>query len=197
MIAATPLTGEPLPVDLVNTHTRNGDLLDTPDRLKTWLELETSRYPELTATGITTAELAAARAIREHIAAILFARLQGAAPPVSALRGINEAQLAAPATRHLSYTDETITASPQRHGTRAAVLAAVLAEAAVDLLTDPNLARLKQCEADDCVMLFIPAHPRRRWCSSKTCGNRARVARYYQRHKTTQNDEAALPTIEA
>ena len=28
----------------------------------------------------------------------------------------------------------------------------------------------------------LPAHPRRRWCSPARCGNRARVARYYQRH---------------
>jgi predicted RNA-binding Zn ribbon-like protein len=33
-------------------------------------------------------------------------------------------------------------------------------------------------------MVFLPAHPRRRWCSPTRCGNRARVARYYQRHRT-------------
>ena len=31
--------------------------------------------------------------------------------------------------------------------------------------------------------VFLPANPRRRWCSPAICGNRARVARYYQRHK--------------
>nr|WP_218020286.1 ABATE domain-containing protein [Nocardia sienata] len=35
--------------------------------------------------------------------------------------------------------------------------AAALAESAVELLSDPAIARLKQCEADDCVLLFIPA----------------------------------------
>nr|WP_067513746.1 CGNR zinc finger domain-containing protein [Nocardia puris] len=54
---------------------------------------------------------------------------------------------------------------------------------AADLLTDPALARLKRCEAEDCVLLFLPAHPRRRWCSPTRCGNRARVNRYYHRHK--------------
>jgi predicted RNA-binding Zn ribbon-like protein len=34
-----------------------------------------------------------------------------------------------------------------------------------------------------CRLLFLPAHPRRRWCSRVLCGNRVRVTRYYQRHK--------------
>ena len=46
-----------------------------------------------------------------------------------------------------------------------------------------GLEKVRECEAADCVMLFRPAHPRRRWCSPTRCGNRARVARYYQRHK--------------
>ncbi|GAA2507323.1 hypothetical protein GCM10023100_41830 [Actinocorallia cavernae] len=32
----------------------------------------------------------------------------------------------------------------------------------------------------------LPAHPRRRWCSPARCGNRARVARYYQRHSVAR-----------
>ncbi|MEW2136730.1 CGNR zinc finger domain-containing protein [Streptomyces sp. NPDC005409] len=42
---------------------------------------------------------------------------------------------------------------------------------------------VRACEAQDCVLLFLPAHPRRRWCVAPACGNRARVARYYARHK--------------
>lgn len=63
--------------------------------------------------------------------------------------------------------------------------AARLAESAADLLTDPAVTTVPECEADDCVMLFLPTHPRRRWCSPSRCGNRARAARYYQRHKAT------------
>ncbi|MEU9839973.1 CGNR zinc finger domain-containing protein [Actinomadura sp. NPDC048032] len=42
------------------------------------------------------------------------------------------------------------------------------------------------CEADDCVLLFLPAHPRRRWCSAARCGNRVRVARHYRRHRPAE-----------
>ncbi|MFD8063387.1 CGNR zinc finger domain-containing protein [Streptomyces cyaneofuscatus] len=38
--------------------------------------------------------------------------------------------------------------------------------------------------AEDRVMLFVPAHPARRWCSAARRGNRARVARHCQRHRT-------------
>ncbi|MFD9258937.1 CGNR zinc finger domain-containing protein, partial [Streptomyces sp. NPDC059538] len=62
-------------------------------------------------------------------------------------------------------------------------LAAELAEAAAELLTDPRVGQVRECEAHDCVLLFLPAHPRRRWCVASACGNRARVARYYARHK--------------
>jgi len=36
---------------------------------------------------------------------------------------------------------------------------------------------------------LLPAHRRRRWCSPATCGNRARVARYYQLHKEDKTPE--------
>jgi predicted RNA-binding Zn ribbon-like protein len=33
-------------------------------------------------------------------------------------------------------------------------------------------------------MLFLPVNARRRWCSPAVCGNRVRVARYYEAHKS-------------
>ncbi|WP_308289026.1 CGNR zinc finger domain-containing protein [Streptomyces erythrochromogenes] len=61
--------------------------------------------------------------------------------------------------------------------------AAEPAEAVAELLTDPRAGQVRECEAPDCVLLFLPAHPRRRWCVAGVCGNRARVARYYARYK--------------
>ncbi|WP_252375002.1 MULTISPECIES: CGNR zinc finger domain-containing protein [unclassified Nonomuraea] len=70
-----------------------------------------------------------------------------------------------------------------RDGTPLDRLLAELAEAAVALLTDPDVGKVRGCEGPGCRLLFLPAHPRRRWCSPDLCGNRVRVARYYQRHK--------------
>ncbi|MDE3722094.1 CGNR zinc finger domain-containing protein [Nocardiopsis sp. N85] len=42
---------------------------------------------------------------------------------------------------------------------------------------------MRACEAPDCVLSFLPAHPEHRWCSPERCGNRVRVARYQRRHR--------------
>jgi hypothetical protein len=83
----------------------------------------------------------------------------------------------------LSWDGQAITVTMRRPGTASAVLLAQLAEAAATLLASPAIGLVRRCEGPGCRMLFLPAHPRRRWCSPATCGNRARVARYYQRHK--------------
>lgn len=60
-------------------------------------------------------------------------------------------------------------------------LLARLARAAIELLTGDDRARLRACPAPRCVRYFVQEHPRQAWCKP-SCGNRARVSRYYQRH---------------
>ncbi|MFC9298250.1 CGNR zinc finger domain-containing protein [Streptomyces sp. NPDC057011] len=177
-----PLTGEPLALDLLNTRTAEGDLVADPEGLAAWLAEQAGRLTPLGEVG--AAEVAAARAVREAARAALDAVRDGQRPPADALHALNEAMAAAPAHRELAWTLETgLTTAPSRTATPARRLAAELAEAAADLLTDPRVGSIRACEAQDCVLLFLPAHPRRRWCVAAACGNRARVARYYARHK--------------
>ncbi|MBO2449104.1 CGNR zinc finger domain-containing protein [Actinomadura barringtoniae] len=178
-----PLIGEPLALDLVNTRHAEGDHLDTPAALRSWLQLQAERLPEPVPGSLTDADLEAVQAVRQHTATALGHARNGEAPPAAALRALAEAQAAAPAVRELTWDGAKVAAAPRRSGPYGSRLAAHLAEAAADLLTDPRLGQVRACEADDCVMLFLPAHPRRRWCSAARCGNRARVARYYERHK--------------
>src|SRR5574337_172687 len=58
-----------------------------------------------------------------------------------------------------------------------------LAADAVSVLTGPAATRLRVCAHPDCVLQFVALNPRRRWCSTAVCGNRARVARHYQRQR--------------
>jgi predicted RNA-binding Zn ribbon-like protein len=55
---------------------------------------------------------------------------------------------------------------------------------AADLLTSPDVARIRQCQAPDCSWLFLDRSRggRRRWCDMSVCGNRAKARRYYERH---------------
>ncbi|MFD9500181.1 CGNR zinc finger domain-containing protein [Streptomyces sp. NPDC060035] len=189
MVDPTPLTGEPLAIDLVNTRpdTADGpvDLLADVTQLRSWLSLQAERFPEPTSDGaaLTEADLAAVHAVREHIAAAVHAARHGERPPPKALDGLNAALHAAPAIQELVWDGGSVTLTSQRPGAPGTRLAALLAEDAVGLLTDPAVRKVRICEGEGCVMLFLQAHPRRRWCSTSRCGNRARVARYYRRHK--------------
>lgn len=63
----------------------------------------------------------------------------------------------------------------------ARTLATITAEA-VELFTGERHSRLRACYAPGCVLYFVKDHPRREWCSA-ACGNRARAARHYRRHR--------------
>ncbi|MEU5810888.1 ABATE domain-containing protein [Streptomyces sp. NPDC047718] len=180
---AFPLLGEPLALDLLNTRPAGrGDLIADPAGLAAWLDEQAGRITAVDPVG--AAEVAAVHAVREAAGLALAAVRAGERPPVAALRALNEASAAAPAHRELLWTPESgLTAAPRRDAATADRLAAELAEAVAALLTDPRVREIRQCEGANCVLLFLPAHPRRRWCVASTCGNRARVARYYARHK--------------
>ncbi|GAA2276619.1 CGNR zinc finger domain-containing protein [Nonomuraea roseoviolacea subsp. roseoviolacea] len=201
-----PLIGEPLALDLVNTRPLlpdgPADLLATPAGLAGWLSAQAGRLDgsgvldagaeaSRAWEGLTGDDVTAVHAVRDDVAVALGRVRRGERPPAAALDGLNRAQRAAPAIRELTWDGRAgdagggIVVTPRRSGPPGVRLAAWLAEAAGDLLADPGVGRVRECEADDCVMLFLPAHPRRRWCSAARCGNRARVARYYQRHKAT------------
>jgi predicted RNA-binding Zn ribbon-like protein len=183
-----PLTGEPLVLDLLNTrpHAAAGpvDLLATPAGLRAWLDVQAHRLaPSAGDAPVTQADLAAVHAVREHAAAAVDRARQGKRPPAASLRALEAALRAAPTHRQLGWDGAAVTSILRRTGPFGARLAAELAESAADLLTDPAVTGVRVCAAPDCVLLFLPAHPRRQWCSAARCGNRARVARYYERHK--------------
>jgi predicted RNA-binding Zn ribbon-like protein len=58
-------------------------------------------------------------------------------------------------------------------------------QSAADLLTSDDAGRIRECGAPDCTWLFIDQSRggRRRWCDMRTCGNRAKARRYYDRHR--------------
>ncbi|MFJ3307652.1 CGNR zinc finger domain-containing protein [Streptomyces sp. NPDC086549] len=184
MSELVPLTGEPLALDLVNTRPTADDLLATPGDLRAWWALQAERLPEEVPQGeATAADLAAVRAVREHTARALDRVRRGDEPLATDLEALNQAQRAAPAINELAWNGSAVAATRRRDGSPGRRLAACLAEAAAELLADPAVTRIRECEAEDCVMLFLATHPRRRWCSATRCGNRVRVARHYQRHK--------------
>jgi predicted RNA-binding Zn ribbon-like protein len=104
---------------------------------------------------------------------------------------VNRACATAPSWSELQWTRDPAPAAPPEeprprrvartaHAPALAAVAAI-AEEAVALLAGPDRLLLRACRAPGCVLYFVRNHPRREWCSDG-CGNRARVARHYQRH---------------
>lgn len=64
---------------------------------------------------------------------------------------------------------------------------------AAELLTAPEVERVKLCDAHDCGWLFIDAsrNRSRRWCDMAECGNRAKVERYRRRRRAERSSGEA------
>ena len=66
-----------------------------------------------------------------------------------------------------------------------AVILRRLVWSAAQLLTSPDLSRLRSCANAECGWLFLDTSKNRsrRWCSMDDCGSRAKSRRYYRRVK--------------
>ena len=60
-----------------------------------------------------------------------------------------------------------------------------VAQGAGELLTSEDAQYIRECGAEDCGWVFLDKtkNHRRRWCEMKTCGNRAKAKRYYERQR--------------
>ncbi len=58
-----------------------------------------------------------------------------------------------------------------------------IAQSAAELLTSKDRAAIRECRAPDCEWLFLDQsrNRSRRWCDMKSCGNRQKARRHYQR----------------
>jgi len=62
-----------------------------------------------------------------------------------------------------------------------------IARAAADLLASSDLAMVRACASPTCQWLFLDTskNHHRRWCSMKSCGNRAKVRMFYAKKKVS------------
>lgn len=179
-----PLIGEPLALDLVNTRRQPGrafeDVFADIDGLAQWLVAQADRLPTVRVSETTCKRLVV---LRDAVASVLEALMSGRRPAPAAVDCLNDALRRAPSYPQVAWGSAGGQLDTVRAGDHDAQLLAIIAEAAVDYLLSEQAAATRQCEAPDCEMLFSPSHPRRRWCSPTVCGNRTRVARYYERHR--------------
>jgi len=202
-----PLIGEPLPVELMNTiwADRDGvyDALTTPAEAWRWL-VDVSPRLSASAAGFhpldapPRPDTLAAVAIRLRGLRDALRRLAAeqtgddraaAQSPVTtrdgALDVLSDACASAPSWSGLQWPEKSFPRRVVRSKREPAhVAVSLLAELGTTLFSEESRTRLRACMAPGCVLYFVKEHPRRAWCSTG-CGNRARVARHYQRHRNT------------
>ncbi|MGW0146929.1 CGNR zinc finger domain-containing protein [Streptomyces sp. NPDC003333] len=132
------------------------------------------------------------REVRAFLDQLVRGALPGPAPRPSydrVLERVNDvARAAPPAPRAVRGGDGTLVRRLERPPACAELLGA-LARDALELLTDPVArAGLRECEGDNCPLVYLDTSRgrRRRWCSSEVCGNRERVARHRRRAALTR-----------
>ncbi|WP_409239297.1 CGNR zinc finger domain-containing protein [Streptomyces sp. PA5.6] len=171
-------------LDLVATN-HPVERLDSVARLRAWLAGAGLVPAEALLHGAGPQWLAAFHELRAHVGQLVRGEIEGR--PLAAAAALDRvnalAAAAPPAPCAVRAADGTLVRVLRGEPGCAALVAAV-ARDAVDLLTDPVArALLRQCEGDNCPIVYLDTSRgrRRRWCSSEVCGNRERVARHRRR----------------
>jgi len=122
------------------------------------------------------------RALRTALHVLVLARIDGRAPPATALARLNSV-LAEPerGTRLAHRAGRYVREHEPLRSVRE--LLACLARSAADLLVSESHTRLRRCAGPGCVLVFadVSKAGRRRWCSMSACGNRAKSRAHRER----------------
>jgi predicted RNA-binding Zn ribbon-like protein len=118
------------------------------------------------------------QALRGHVLALLGAAVRQRPLPRAAVTAVNRAAAGAPAAVQLEAGELVV----RYDASRGDAFLADVAASAISMVGGPRRDRLRRCGAPGCGRWFVASRPRQRWCSPN-CGNRARVARFQQRHR--------------
>src|SRR5579862_375892 len=145
------------------------------------LERLARRHPDRAQTT-----LAGVLALRESLYVIFSAIAAQRDPPPQALAALNRALPAAMARPKIVagasgyalqwQSDENALEAP---------LGPIVRSAAELLASAADLAKVRECAAEECAWLFLDTsrNRQRRWCDMKICGNRNKARRYYQKRR--------------
>jgi predicted RNA-binding Zn ribbon-like protein len=174
-------------LDFVNTvDPRRGrdvhEYLDTPAALAAWAE-----HADVATKTHVGDRRALRRAIdvREALYRAFLAAVAGRRPAPADLDRIRDAYVATLQQATLARDGESYRWRVPASAGVDAILHPVL-ESALELLSSPALARVRECTADDCGWLFLDAsrNATRRWCSMDGCGAKMKMRRYRARGRS-------------
>ncbi len=126
----------------------------------------------------TEQDLAEARRLRGAIELLAMAAMRGEGCDREAVAVVNGFAARPDVPVGLNVASHPLVADLVPSAAGAAL--ASIARDAVTLFGGPLSERVRECAADECALVFVDtSRPgRRRWCSMRGCGNRAKVARY-------------------
>ena len=185
------LPDEPVPVRLMNTiwADRAGvhDDLCTPSDLAAWLASTGSTDGPVRARRDDVARARRLRDALRRIAAMCTDDTRAVAASAIedidvAIDEINSLVVASPPAAQLTLRKGRLVAETPVVGSAMTRALSAIASDAIELFTATDRPQLRACQAPGCVLYFLRDHPRRAWCSI-ACGNRARAARHYRRHR--------------
>ena len=131
--------------------------------------------------------LADALALRETVHALFYAVAGGEEIDPTALTALNEWLAETPAEVHTAGTTLDFTWGWADRPDDLGAMLPPVAWSAAQLLTSAQRSQVKTCGNDTCGWLFLDESRKhnRRWCEMRTCGNRAKARRFYEKQRTT------------
>ena len=154
------------------------DAFGAPDELAAWLRERGLLEP---GARVTRRDLEEAKRVREALRDVLSAKNGIDVELEPAMAEIDAA--ARRAGLELRFDPTCPRVEPTTAGVRGAV-GRILVEV-YDAMVDGVWERMKACRADDCRWAFLDTSKNRSraWCSMESCGNRAKVHAYRERHR--------------
>jgi predicted RNA-binding Zn ribbon-like protein len=170
-------------LDLVNTvedrfGPHHSDVLRGPSDLIAWGEQAGLLTGDAGRGRGARSEFTAALELREHLTALLDARVAGRPASTADLRALAREVAAAHVAGTLVQKGDG-TLCWRWNPSALATVRHTVATAASDLLASPAVARIGQCAGAGCGWFFLDTTKRgnRRWCSMRDCGQDAKSAR--------------------
>ena len=122
--------------------------------------------------------------LRESIAEIFYARLDGRNSAAESLRTLERSVKEARSEQRLRWKQERLEWDWSENDSELPLWA--LSLSASDLMTSEDMDRVRACDNSECRWLFLDTSKNhtRRWCDMKVCGNRMKARRFKARVTT-------------
>jgi predicted RNA-binding Zn ribbon-like protein len=165
------------PAELLATY---DDLLRFTEQSKVLTFKQTRRLRRSANASTGARALQCCQQLREALAEIFYARLDGRSPSASLLKTLERYSKASRLQQHLRWKDSHLEWEWSATESDAKLPLWAVSMSALDLMTSEVVDRVRACGNPECRWLFLDTSKNhtRRWCEMKLCGNRMKARRF-------------------